>query len=81
MFFTCYYYLNNMKISPIQYNVYQQNNYKKNGVYAPHSRECKNLELDNRFYYPTNISFKAHNAEPLRKLCMYGLPCMRVSAD
>jgi len=70
-----------MKVLPVQQNVYQKYYLGKNGISAPKSLACKNLDLQNNFYYPTNISFGAQNAEPLRKLFMYGLPCMYTGVE
>lgn len=70
-----------MKIPAINYTVYRQHNIGRNEANTPQASSCKDLELDNRFYYPTNISFGLKNAEPLRKLFMYGLPCMYTGVE
>lgn len=70
-----------MKVLPIQQIVYQKYYCGRNGANAPQNLQCKNLDLQNSFYYPTNISFGLRNAEPLRKLFMYGLPCMYTGVE
>lgn len=70
-----------MKIPSIQHTLYCHYNQGRNGVKAPHDLPCKNSELDNHFYYPTNISFGLENAMPLKKLFKYGLPCMYTGVE
>ncbi len=66
-----------MRIPTIQQPSYYQYYPMGNSVTNPTKRlECKNLELQNNFYYPTNITFGLENAQGLRKLFSHGLPCI-----
>lgn len=71
-----------MKIPAINILSYRHQNVQKKGVTAPLSFECENSKpLNNNFYYPTNISFGLANAESLKKLFSYGLPCMYTGVE
>lgn len=68
-----------MKIPAIQntcYRQYYQEGCNKNSISCPNSLECRNLELQNIFYYPMNISFGADGAIAMKRLFEHGLPCM-----
>ena len=71
-----------MKISTIQH-INNYNNYsrqiKKQGVSK--SLECADAQLPQGYYYPTNINFGLANAEGLRKLFSYGLPCIYTGVE
>lgn len=66
-----------MKVPVIQQIGYRPYNQKENKITtSPEMSTCKNLGLQNSFYYPTNISFGLENAQGLRKLFSHGLPCI-----
>ena len=45
-------------------------------------KECKNLELQNSFYYPMNINFRGEaDLEGLKRLFSHGLPCMYTGVE
>lgn len=70
-----------MKIPAVQHIMYRQYNQGGRGLQGRKELQCKNLELDNRFYYPVNITFGLENAAPLKKLFKYGLPCMYTGVE
>lgn len=71
-----------MRIPSIQQiNYYTYNKTQTKQATTPEGLMRSNLELPNNYYYPTNISFGLANAEGLRKLFNYGLPCMYTGVE
>lgn len=72
----------NMRIPALQQGCYCQYHRidNKKTLFDEHLT-CKELGLQNCFYYPTNITFGLENAKGLRKLFSYGLPCIYTGVE
>lgn len=71
-----------MKIPAVQQSCYRQYHRMANKNTSPAEQSsCKELGLQNCFYYPTNISFGLENSQGLKKLFSYGLPCIYTGVE
>ena len=46
-----------------------------------HKLPHKNIELQNNYYYPTNITFGYAHDKGIKKLVSHGLPCMYTGVE